>query len=294
VLGKGGVGKSTIAAALLLSLQRAGARVLGIELDAPGGLSRTLGVELPEANVAVRSASGVHLAWFDGALALAEYLSRKVRLGRLATPIFQHPLYEAFVHAAPGVKELMAIGKVRDELLLQKRWDAVVVDAGASGHALEYLRMPAVAAAAFHRGRVHREAKQVHASLSDANITAIHVVTTAEEMPVLEAVESVQRIRSELQLPLGHVILNRCLELPPDDIQATIQSLARLAPDAPMLFSARRALGWIEIQERYAADLERDVGVKPLRMPQLIADELTLLDLETLAPGFTGSARGIS
>ncbi len=133
VTGKGGVGKSTLAAALALALSRSGGRVLAVELDAPGGLSRALGVTLAAPGEIVGSSSGVWVSYFDGGAALSEYLMRKVRLGRLAQKLFDHPLYGAFVQAAPGVKELMAIGKVRDELLLQRRWDAVVVDAGASG-----------------------------------------------------------------------------------------------------------------------------------------------------------------
>jgi anion-transporting ArsA/GET3 family ATPase len=283
VLGKGGVGKSTLAAALALCLQRRGWRVLGIELDAPGGFSRALGVELHEPNATVASDSGVFLSWFDGSVALAEYLSRKVRLGPLAKKLFENPVYDAFVRAAPGVRELMVVGKIRDELVLQENWDAVVVDAGASGHALEYLRMPGAAAVTFRRGRVHREALRVDGVLRDSKTTAIHVVTTAEEMPTLEAIESVTRIRDDLGLPLGLVIVNRYREVPPETIRPTLELLARIAPDAPMLLSGRRALGRIEIQERCRAHLERATGSVAARMPQLPEDEDARCDLDTLA-----------
>lgn len=165
MLGKGGVGKSTVAAALALMFAERGARVLGIELDAPGGLSGLLGVTLPRPGAIVETPAGVSFTYFDGADALTEYLPRKMHLGPLADTVVAHPLYQAFVQAAPGVKELMAIGKVRDELVLKSHWDFVVVDAGASGHALEYLRMPAATRATFRRGRVHREASRVHALL---------------------------------------------------------------------------------------------------------------------------------
>lgn len=124
---------------------------------------------------------------------------------------------------------------------------------------------------------------RVHAVLSDAKLTAVHVVTTAEEMPVLEAIESIQRVRTELGLPLGQLIVNRCLEMPPETIRPALDLLTRLAPDAPMLSSARHALGWLEIQERCQASLERATGVVALRMPRLLADKLTLVELGTLA-----------
>jgi anion-transporting ArsA/GET3 family ATPase len=234
----------------------------------------------------VETSSGVFVSYFDGAAALAEYLRRKVHLGALADKVFAHPLYDAFVRAAPGVKELMVIGKVRDELVLQKRWDAVVVDAGASGHALEYLRMPAAAAATFQRGRVHREARRVNALLSDAESTAVHVVTSAEEMPILEAIESTRLIRDELGLPLGRLIVNRCLAVPPSGIERAVARLSG-GPQSEarrgVLLAAERARGWIRIQEQCIADLQRATGTQALRLPRLLADPFGLGEVGHLA-----------
>ncbi len=246
-------------------------------------MSRALGVTLAAPGEIVGSSSGVWVSYFDGGAALSEYLMRKVRLGRLAQKLFDHPLYGAFVQAAPGVKELMAIGKVRDELLLQRRWDAVVVDAGASGHALEFLRMPAATMATFHRGRVHREARRVEIMLADPALTAVHVVATAEEMPSAEAIDTSRRIREELRLPLGHVLVNRCLPPAPGGIDAAIAQLARLSPDdsrarqtqRQMLQCARHALGFVAIQERCIADMEAGLGGSLLRLPLLTESPLT-------------------
>ena len=177
VTGKGGVGKSTIAAALALTAAARGARVLAIELGEPAGLCRALHAK-PESPGAIVVAGSVHVAYFDGAAALGEYLTRKMHLGRLLRPILAHPLYTAFVGAAPGLRELLAIGKIRDEFALQHRWDIVVVDAGATGHALEHLRMPAAAARAFTSGRVHREAAVNAELLRDPAQVASHVVAT--------------------------------------------------------------------------------------------------------------------
>ncbi len=283
MLGKGGVGKSTLTAALALELVRSGARVLAVELDAPGGLGRALGVELSEPGAIVETGSGVCASYFDGAAALAEYLRRKVHLGALADRVFAHPLYDAFVQAAPGVKELMAIGKVRDELVLRTGWDAIVVDAGASGHALEYLRMPAATEATFRRGRVHREAHRVHRLLSDPKSTKVHVVTTAEEMPIREAIESMRRIQHEIGLPLGRVIVNRCIPAPPRGVDETLDQLTRTEWGRGMLLVAQRALGWIRIQERCIFELEHATGASALRLPRLSADPFGPREVDELA-----------
>lgn len=134
VTGKGGVGTSTIAAAIALTAARRGARTLAIELGQAGGLHRIFDVHATAPGAIERAPrDAIHLSYFDGAAALAEYLTRKLHLGRIARAVIAHPLYDAFVGAAPGLRELMAVGKIRDEYALQSRWDVVVVDAGASG-----------------------------------------------------------------------------------------------------------------------------------------------------------------
>jgi anion-transporting ArsA/GET3 family ATPase len=259
---------------------RHGQRVLAIELDAPGGLARSLGADVARPGQVVLAPSGVSTTWFDGAAALAEYLQRVVRLGAALDAVFAHPLYRAFVAAAPGLRELMAVGKIRDELLLQKdRWDIVVVDAGASGHAIEHLRMPLAAAGTFRSGRVHRESKRIHSLLSDPELTAVHVVATAEEMPIAEAAESVGRLR-ELQLPIGRLLVNQCRERPPPGVERLIARLDARPEGTTrdqLAITARRALGWIDIQERSIARLLRETGHEPLRLPHVVGDKAVSL-----------------
>lgn len=270
VMGKGGVGKSTVAASLALAAARRGARVLAIELGEIGGTCRILGGTPARPGAIARAAGGTHVAYFDGAAALAEYLVDRVHLGRLAEAIVAHPLYAAFVGAAPGLRELMAVGKVRDEFVLQQRWDVVVVDAGASGHALEHLRMPAAAAETFVTGRVHREAAANAALLRDRAACAIHVVALPEQMPLREAVHSVHALRA-LDLATGAVFVNRCVPAAP---RGTAEVLERVAP-AALAATLRRALAWQAVQEQGIAALEAELFVHALRLPRMrAADEL--------------------
>ncbi|MBL0217165.1 MAG: ArsA family ATPase [Myxococcales bacterium] len=270
VTGKGGVGKSTVVAAISLAAARRGARVLAIELGELGGTCRILDASPAQPGTITPAAGGVRVAYFDGAAALAEYLTRRLRLGRLAQTVIEHPLYAAFVGAAPGLRELMAIGKVRDEFVLQERWDVVVVDAGSSGHALEHLRMPTAAESTFASGRVHREAAVNAALLRDRASCSIHVVALPELMPLREAAHTMRSLR-ELDLATGALFVNRCVPPAPPGVDALLDRI-----DAPVAARVLRgARDWEVIQERGIADLEADLFVRALRLPRLqAADDL--------------------
>lgn len=296
VTGKGGVGKSTVAAALAIGLAGAGRRVLAIELGQAAGLCRALATRpmAPGAIAPVLTTPGLSVAYFDGAVALAEYLTRRMRLGRLGRAVMAHPLYRGFVAAAPGVQALLAMGKIRDELVLQRlgagpRWDAVVVDAGASGHALEHLRMPAAAAATFTGGLVHREAEVNARLLADPAITAIHVVATPEELPVAEAEQVIARLRA-LGLPIGALYANLCRPVPPADVAAALAALdARGDACGDALAAvARRAVAAAGEQAGALAGLD-GLGATVTRLPRRwLPDELALA--RALAPAVLAAA----
>lgn len=290
VTGKGGVGKSTVAAALALDLVARNLRTLVIELGQPAGLCRVLGTTPPGPGVIVRVGHEPRLAiaTFDGAAALGEYLIRRMHLGRIGQRMMAHPLYRGFAAAAPGVRELLVVGKIRDELVLQKdgarpKWDAIVVDAGASGHAIEHLRMPAAAAGAFRSGLVHREA-QVNADLlRDATRCAVHVVATPEELPLREAAQVVSLLRGH-GLPVGALLVNQCRPTAPAGVDDVIGRLAEGAREGGVSEPVREARGalrdvanrartWERIQARGLATLEAEVGLRATRLPRLwIAD----------------------
>ena len=265
VVGKGGVGKSTVAAALAIAAARRGERVLAIELGEPAGLCRIFAT-IPASPGAIATADGVSIAFFDGASALAEYLA--LHAGRIARAIVEHPLYRAFVGAAPGVRELMAIGKIRDEFALQHRWDVVVVDAGASGHALEHLRMPAATSDAFASGRVHREAEANAALLRDRARCAIHVVAVPERMALREGVQTIGALR-ELDLATGAFVVNRCIPRAPEAANSAIAGLGEPALESWL----RRELAHVVAQESGITAVERELFVDALRLPRLRAPD---------------------
>lgn len=275
VLGKGGVGKSTLTAALAIAAHQQGARVLAVEIGEATGLARALEVVLEEPLQPKHSAAGVAVARFEGSAALREFLTRVLHLGAVLRGVLKSPLYSAFVDAAPGLKELMTAGKINAELVIEKdgfrsRWDWIVVDAGASGHALELLRTPLVMTEAFGAGLVRQHALAIRDLYRDPARTTVHVVATAEEMPAAEAIATVSSLRA-LGLPLGTTFVNRCRPPVP---AGTEEILGRLAATSSteadsLLTAARRELGWVRLQERELGRMAAGTGLPLLTFPRL-------------------------
>jgi len=295
VVGKGGVGKSTITAALAIAHARAGKRVLAVELGRREGLSRLLAPSVSTGAGPVEVRPGLWLARVQGDDALAEYLELIVPIRRLLNIVFTSRLYRYFVAAAPGLKELMAIGKIWYER--QKKdadgralWDTIVVDAGASGQSLQYLQMPAAAARTFRKGLVHRESERVAALLGDAETTAVHVVAIPEDMPLTEAREVLARLRGDLRLPVGTVYLNRTRAPAPEGAEAAVTALAGVTKESPehhlaaaVRATAARTLAWIRLQHEKLERFEVETASRCVRVPLLVTEEFGIAEIERLA-----------
>jgi anion-transporting ArsA/GET3 family ATPase len=303
VVGKGGVGKSTVSTALALAAANSGLRTLLVELGGPGGCARLLGAKPLEANEPVEAVENLWLTYIEGESALAEYLALVVPVKRLLKTVFQSPVYRAFVAAAPGLKELMTVGKIWFEATREERglpyWDRIIVDAGASGHSLQYLEMPRAAAETFSSGLVHREAERVAALLADVEVTAVHVVATPEDMPLVEAAEILDSLQ-RLCLPLGGVFVNRCRPPAPpavDEVilalQATTGSSDEVAFAKAVAETAAAARAWEAVQERGIATLEQKISgvsagapsfaTRLERLPLLSVEEFSSRELGELA-----------
>jgi anion-transporting ArsA/GET3 family ATPase len=294
VVGKGGVGKSTLTAALGLEAASHGQRTLVAEIGRHGGLSRLFDAEdiVPGAPRVV--APHLTLLTLEGDEALAEYLRLVIPIKRLLSLVFASRFYSIFVAGAPGLKELMTVGKIWFEAERrmadgQPVWERMFVDAGASGHSLQYLQMPSAAATAFRSGLVHREATRVQQLLADPKRTCVHVVATPEEMPVTEACSIIERLRGDLHFPLGDLFVNRCRPPVPRGAAEAIEVLGRLPAEgeaerlrAAMTEAATDALEWDAVQQAAISRLEECTGLRAERVPLLVREEFGIDDAREL------------
>ncbi len=288
--GKGGVGKSTVALALGLVAARRGKRTLLVSLDLTDRARTFAGLPAAGAEAPVEVKPGLFRQNVDGKSALEEYLQLVVPIRRVLKAVFDSRVYQYFVAAAPGLKELMAIGKIWYEVD-RGRWDLVIVDSPATGHALQYLRMPKTAYETFTSGLVHREAKRVWDLLSNPASTAISVVTVAEELPVNETVTICRQIQDELHLPRGSLFVNRfhAPEVTAGEIEAVrgvhtpqAEAAAAALRDAALAAAAEEA-SWGALNDRYRARLASETGWPMVVLPFLFREEFSISDLEHLA-----------
>ena len=217
VTGKGGVGKSTVTAALALLAAERGKRVLLVEVDAKGNLTNLF--EHPAVGFEPREVHpGVFAMQLDTEASLREYLKLNLRIpvvGRIG-PIAN--VFDFVANAAPGVKEILIVGKVcwevRESVEGRAAWDIVIVDAAATGHVLAQLDAPRTIRDLVQTGPIRNQTEWMLDILSDPALTALNVVTAPEEMPVNETIELVERAATGSTVPLGAVVVNRVLPEP--------------------------------------------------------------------------------
>ncbi len=212
ITGKGGVGKSTVAAAIGMAAARRGNRTIVCEVGEQDRLSRLFtreGVGGDETPLE----QGLWATSIDPQTALREWLSTQVG-GTLARVLNSASAFQYFVAAAPGAKELVTVTKVW-ELGQDSRWnrkargyDVVVVDAPASGHGVSMLRTPKTFADVARVGPIHKQADRVWSWLRDRRRTGYVAVALPEEMPVTETLELDETLAEQVGRRLDAVVVN--------------------------------------------------------------------------------------
>lgn len=206
ITGKGGVGKSTLAAGLALAWAERGRRPLVVELGERASMDGVLG----GVNVGwdpIEVAHGVHATAIDGRRAVLEVFVRWLRIRAWAERALRSEALHAFVGAAPGVLEVATMERV--VALLEMDWDPVIVDADASGHALMFFELPRVLEELGVGGPVAALIARTQKLFGDPNHVAVHLVTLPGALPVQETIELDHRLRTEHRMPEGALFVSR-------------------------------------------------------------------------------------
>jgi anion-transporting ArsA/GET3 family ATPase len=285
VTGKGGVGKTSVAAALAHLSSRSGIRTLLCEMDAKGALAAafdTTPLEF-EPRQLDRDLFVMQMNTED---ALREYLRLFVKVplvGRIG------PLARTFdfvADAAPGVKEILSVGKLAYEVR-ERHYDLVVVDAEASGHIVSEIAAPRVIGELVHVGLVREQTRWLTEIIEDPAVTGLVIVTTPEEMPVAETIDLIGRLDTETGVAPSAIVANRVLPALFDRRQAEL--VDRLAEVEPLLVDAAGPGVRQVLAAAHVTESRRRVGSRHLeRLRSQIPPGLPVLNVPELFTRATG------
>ncbi len=296
--GKGGVGKSVVGTALALAAHAQGRRILFVEVEAPMPATRFLG-ERPSGPEPTEVRPGLWMVNIKPERVMDEYVRAKVPIHFLARKVVESPLYTRIFNFAPGLPDLMVLGKIMIMEEEQERWahgvkfETIILDAPATGHGLAFLKAPVAAANAVPIGPVGNNARRIMKLLRDPARTALVVVAIPEEMAVVEALEFQKMARTELGIDTRAVVLNACHErrLSAAQEQEVLalgrdEAEGRLAPGIVLpaaLAAARRHIRRRKLTQFYLRRLRDAIDAPLVTLPFLFTESIHEGDLETLA-----------
>jgi anion-transporting ArsA/GET3 family ATPase len=213
VTGKGGVGKSTVAAALGVAAARHGKRTIVCEVAQQERMSQVFGHEGAGYHE-TKVAPDLFAFSIDPQRALEEYLMLQIKIRPLYDLMFKNRVFTYFAAATPGLRELVTVGKVWELAQLDRRvkrgskYDLVIVDAPATGHGLGLLRTPKTFGDIARVGPIKRQADAIYNYITDESLTAVCAVAWPEEMPVNETLDLQGRLQDELGMDLDRIFMN--------------------------------------------------------------------------------------
>lgn len=298
VTGKGGTGKTTVAAALALAAARRGLRVVVTEVARDAQSPRLLEPGGPAVGYEGREvAPRLRVIRIDPFEALGEYLGLQLGVRSLVDLVLRNPAFHQLMEAAPGWRELITLGKVWHLEQMREdgapRYDLIVVDAPATGHGVTFLDVPRVVVSAVRAGPLRHHTERVEELIADPERTLLLPVALAEELPARETIELVARVRDGLSIRVDRVVVNAINEAPfPEGLEDLDERLARLPastplaplPDAPTLATCARSLRVRhELNLGHARAIAEGTGLPLVRLPYLRDGVRGPADLERLA-----------
>lgn len=292
VLGKGGVGRSTVSSAIASACAQRGRRTLLFEANATDRHGPHFG-KAPLGTQVTELAPNLFGVNTTPAEALHEYGLMILKFERVYQMIFENRVTKAFLRAVPGLDDYSILGKAWFHTTEEKRgkpvWDTVVFDLPASGHSMSMLRVPWVIAETVPEGPLTRDARTVQALLRDPERTGAVIVTLAEEMPAVEAAELATQIKA-LGIPPARVIVNQVApdHFPDGTPQAKVADALYAASSLPPALAAVAAhadlaRGRRALSERYVAEIAKTIDAPRRELPFLPRTSLGPADIDELA-----------
>ena len=295
VTGKGGVGKSTVAAALGLVAARRGLRTIVAEVSARDDVSRALRGEAAGREEEILP--GLHHLSVDPQEAMEEYLVDQLPSRPLADLLTSSRTFTYLTAATPGLKELVTIGKIWELAQLDRKvkrgheYDLVVVDAPATGHGIGFLQTPRTFAAIARVGPIRSQAEALDAYITDHGRTGAVIVALPEEMPVNESELLEAELTGEVGVAVDRVYMNGLYPECFSDGDAERLEAAAGSVDGGARAAVRAALSEHRRAHSHHYQLDRlrsVVRAEVVTLPFIFEPELGVAGIERLAGELSG------
>jgi anion-transporting ArsA/GET3 family ATPase len=294
-MGKGGVGRSSVALALALALASRRRRVLLVQVHAPDVVGPLFGTSVGYDMKELRP--GLVAVNVDPENALREYVMLVVRFRKVFDALFGNKLVRYFLRFIPSLAEINMLGKVTyhaDEVAAggRRRFEHVVVDAPATGHGLTFLKVARVVTSTAPAGPLRDQTRAMAEVVEDRDRTVVHVVTTPDEMSVLETEELLARMRDEAVAPLGAVVLNRVSEPLCEGLDVdTLMRVAQVPALRPFVAVAEERHAHQDGARRAAQRLAA-TGLPLVRLAECPTEDFTLAESERMGEALLAPAGG--